>query len=80
MVQRTTQGTPNPELSKVDGMRKDLSLREAAVVGPLIALILLLGVYPKPVLDVINPAVQATLHDVGKTDPKPTVVNTEAGK
>jgi len=24
--------------------------------------------------------VQATLHDVGKTDPKPTVVNTEAGK
>ena len=80
MVQRTTQGTPNPELSKVEGMRKDLSLREAAVVGPLIALILLLGVYPKPVLDVINPAVQATLHDVGKTDPKPTVVNTEAGK
>jgi NADH-quinone oxidoreductase subunit M len=80
MVQRTTQGTLNPELSKVEGMRKDLSLREAAVVGPLIALILLLGVYPKPVLDVINPAVQATLHDVGKTDPKPTVVNTEAGK
>jgi NADH-quinone oxidoreductase subunit M len=80
MVQRTTQGTPNPELSTVDGMRKDLSLREAVVVGPLIALILLLGFYPKPVIDVINPAVQATLHDVGKTDPRPTVVNTEAGK
>jgi NADH-quinone oxidoreductase subunit M len=80
MIQRTTQGTPNPEMSKVDGMHRDLSLREAAVIGPLIALILLLGFYPKPVIDVINPAVQATLHDVGKTDPIPTVVNTEAGK
>jgi NADH-quinone oxidoreductase subunit M len=80
MIQRTTQGTPNPELARVDGMRKDLSLREAVVVGPLIALILFLGFYPKPVIDVINPAVQFTLHDVGKTDPKPTVANTEAGK
>jgi NADH-quinone oxidoreductase subunit M len=79
MIQRTTQGTPNPELEKVPAMRRDLSVREAVVVAPLIALILLLGFYPKPVIDVINPAVQATLHDVGKTDPKP-VVNTEAGK
>jgi len=80
MIQRTTQGTPNPALEKVDGMRRDLSVREVAVVTPLIALILLFGFYPKPVLDVINPAVQATLHDVGKTDPQPTLVNTEAGK
>jgi NADH-quinone oxidoreductase subunit M len=80
MIQRTTQGTPNPALEKVDGMRRDLTVREAAVVAPLIALILLLGFYPKPVLDVINPAVQSTLHDVGKTDPQPTLVNTEAGK
>jgi NADH-quinone oxidoreductase subunit M len=80
MIQRTTQGTPNPVLEKVEGMRRDLTVREVAVVTPLIALILLLGFYPKPVLDVINPAVQATLHDVGKTDPQPTLVNTEAGK
>jgi NADH-quinone oxidoreductase subunit M len=80
MIQRTTQGTPNPALEKVDGMRRDLSVREVAVVAPLIALILFFGFYPKPVLDVINPAVQATLHDVGKTDPQPTLVNTEAGK
>jgi NADH-quinone oxidoreductase subunit M len=46
-------------------------VREAFAVGPLIALIIFLGVYPKPVLDVINPAVQYTLHDVGKTDPAP---------
>jgi NADH-quinone oxidoreductase subunit M len=80
MIQRTTQGTPNPALEKVDGLRRDLTVREAAVVAPLIALILFFGFYPKPVLDVINPAVQATLHDVGKTDPQPTLVNTEAGK
>ena len=80
MIQRTTQGTPNPALATVPAMKRDLSVREAVAVGPLIALILLLGFYPKPVIDVINPAVQATLHDVGKSDPKPTAVNPEAGK
>ena len=38
---------------------------------PLIALIIFLGIYPKPLLDVINPAVKATLSDVHKTDPAP---------
>ena len=42
-------------------MRKDLSLRESLVVAPLIALLLVFGFYPKPLLDVINPAVAATL-------------------
>jgi NADH-quinone oxidoreductase subunit M len=74
MIQRTIQGTPNPALEQVAGMKRRLSLREAAVVTPLIALILLLGFYPKPVLDVVNPAVKATLSDVGKSDPKPAVV------
>ncbi|HKT05860.1 MAG TPA: NADH-quinone oxidoreductase subunit M [Rugosimonospora sp.] len=73
MVQRTTQGTLNPALEKVDRMRKDISLREVVVVAPLIALILVLGFYPKPVIDVINPAVKATLSDIGKQDPNPTV-------
>ncbi|MFU8872144.1 NADH-quinone oxidoreductase subunit M [Micromonospora sp. SL4-19] len=73
MVQRTTQGTLNPALTEVDGMRRDLSLREKVVVAPLIALIVLLGFYPKPVTDVINPAVKATMQDVGRTDPAPTV-------
>ncbi|TDC83377.1 NADH-quinone oxidoreductase subunit M [Micromonospora sp. KC606] len=73
MVQRTTQGTLNPELATVEAMHRDLSLREKVVVAPLIALIVLLGFYPKPVTDVINPAVQATMQDVGKTDPAPEV-------
>ncbi|WBB77951.1 NADH-quinone oxidoreductase subunit M [Micromonospora sp. WMMD882] len=73
MVQRTTQGTLNPALTEVEGMRRDLNLREKVVVAPLIALIVLLGFYPKPLTDVINPAVQATMQDVGSTDPAPTV-------
>jgi NADH-quinone oxidoreductase subunit M len=78
MVQRTTHGALNPALESVDGMRRDITLREKVVVAPLIALLLLLGFYPKPVTDVINPAVEATLADVGTTDPAPTAVNTEA--
>ncbi|MFF0315403.1 NADH-quinone oxidoreductase subunit M [Micromonospora sp. NPDC005252] len=82
MVQRTTQGTLNPALTEVDGMRRDLNLREKVVVAPLVALIVLLGFYPKPVTDVINPAVQATMDDIGRTDPAPTVGGTvqEAAK
>ena len=78
MIQRTTQGAVNPELETIKPMRRDLTLREAIVVTPLIGLILLLGFYPKPVTDVINPAVKATLSDMGKQDPAPTAVNREA--
>ncbi|OJF12436.1 NADH-quinone oxidoreductase subunit M [Couchioplanes caeruleus] len=74
MVQRTTQGTLNPALEEVPEMRRDMSWREKAVVAPLVLLLLLLGFYPKPVTDVINPAVEATMLDVGSTDPAPTAV------
>ena len=47
----------------------DMSRRELAVVTPLVVLILLLGVYPKPVLDVITPSVNATMDEVGLNDP-----------
>jgi NADH-quinone oxidoreductase subunit M len=43
----------------------DLSRRELAVVTPLIALIIGLGVYPQPLLRLIEPAVHATLSDMG---------------
>jgi NADH-quinone oxidoreductase subunit M len=74
MVQRTTQGTLNPALTEVPAMHKDISLREKVVVAPLVALLILFGFYPKPVTDVINPAIQATMQDVGTTDPAPTAV------
>ncbi|RBY93082.1 NADH-quinone oxidoreductase subunit M [Blastococcus sp. TF02A-30] len=43
----------------------DLSGRELVVVAPLVALIIVLGVYPQPLLDLIEPAVTATLSDLG---------------
>ncbi len=67
LYQRTMQGTV---IERVKGFA-DLDARELLAVGPLIALILFLGVYPKPLTDMINPAVKATMSDVGKTDPVP---------
>ena len=66
--QRTMQGA----LSSAHEKMKDLRGREVAALAPLIALMLVLGFYPKPVTDIINPAVAATMQDVGATDPAPT--------
>jgi NADH-quinone oxidoreductase subunit M len=44
---------------------RDLSRREIAVVSPLIAIIIVTGVYPQPLVDLIRPAVGATMSDVG---------------
>ncbi len=67
MYQRTMTG---PAGDKVAGM-PDLRARELWAVGPLIALIIVLGIYPKPVIDVINPAVRHTLVQVHSADPVP---------
>lgn len=68
--QRTMQGPSRlPRgLAKI----KDLQLREVLAVAPLIALMIFLGFYPKPLTDVINPAIDATMQDAGRTDPAPT--------
>ncbi|HEX2075656.1 MAG TPA: NADH-quinone oxidoreductase subunit M [Geodermatophilus sp.] len=44
---------------------RDLSRREIAVAAPLVALIIGLGVYPQPLIELIEPAVAATMSDVG---------------
>jgi NADH-quinone oxidoreductase subunit M len=70
MYQRTMNGpTPEPVAANLTG--RDLKPRELLAVVPLIALIIAMGVYPKPVLDVINPAVQSTLTQIHVTDPVP---------
>ncbi|WP_197505727.1 NADH-quinone oxidoreductase subunit M [Mycobacterium sp. 852002-53434_SCH5985345] len=51
----------------------DLRARELLVVAPLIALLFVLGVYPTPVLDIINPAVENTMTTIGQHDPAPSV-------
>ncbi len=45
LYQRTMQGTVSEKVKKF----RDLTLREGLAVGPLIALIVFLGVYPKPI-------------------------------
>jgi NADH-quinone oxidoreductase subunit M len=69
LYQRTMTG---PVKKGLEGM-KDLKVREIAAVAPLLALIIALGFYPKPILDVVNPTVNQTLSHVGKTDPAPAV-------
>ncbi|MGP4109816.1 NADH-quinone oxidoreductase subunit M [Streptomyces sp. 4N509B] len=69
LYQRTMTGPVKAGLEKLP----DLRVRELAVVTPLIAGLIFLGVYPKPLTDIVNPAVEHTLSDVGKTDPEPQV-------
>ncbi|MCI0687248.1 MAG: NADH-quinone oxidoreductase subunit M [Sporichthyaceae bacterium] len=73
LYQRAMNG---PVAGRARGI-SDLNRREVWAVVPLLAVIVALGVYPKPVLDVINPAVTRTLEHVEVTDPAPTV-NTSA--
>jgi len=75
MYQRMMTG---PKPASADGT-PDLTHRERWVVAPLILAFLVLGFYPKPVLDVINPAVERTLHYVGVTDPAATYPPAAAG-
>ncbi len=51
--QQAFHGKPGPEVAQT----RDLRWNERLVIAPLIVLIILLGVYPKPVLDRITPAV-----------------------
>ncbi len=76
MYQRTMTGPVAPEVASMP----DLKARELWAVGPLIALIVVLGVYPKPVIDVINPAVHSTLVQAHSTNPVPPHPATTAQK
>jgi len=67
MYQRAMNG---PVRDEVKGM-PDLRPRELLAVAPLVVLLIGAGVYPKPVLDIINPAVRVTMTQVHTTDPKP---------
>ncbi|MFD8013005.1 NADH-quinone oxidoreductase subunit M [Streptomyces sp. NPDC058955] len=78
LYQRTMTGPVKEEVRAMP----DLRPRELAVVAPLIAVLLFLGVFPKPLTDVVNPAVRHTMSDVQRTDPQPEVPvqNVEAAK
>jgi NADH-quinone oxidoreductase subunit M len=67
MYQRTMHGPVREETARLP----DLKARELWAVGPLIALIIFFGVFPQPLLNIINPAVHRTLVQVHATDPAP---------
>jgi NADH-quinone oxidoreductase subunit M len=69
VYQRTMTG---PAVEKVKGMR-DLSVREIAALAPVIVLIVVLGFFPKPLIDAITPTVKDTMVRVGVTDPAPKI-------
>lgn len=75
LYQRSMTGPVKPSLV---GM-KDLRGREIAALAPIVALTLFLGLYPAPLLNVVNPAVQNVMTAVGMTDPAPSVVPVSEG-
>jgi NADH-quinone oxidoreductase subunit M len=73
--QRVFTGPVRPELATTP----DLSTREKWVVGPLLALMLVLGFYPAPALDLVRDPARASLEQVGVDDTAPTVGADAAG-
>ena len=68
-VQKALHGPTTPGNENLP----DLNKREIAAIAPVIAVIIALGFYPKPALDVINPAAQETITKAGFSDPAPIV-------
>jgi NADH-quinone oxidoreductase subunit M len=48
---------------------KDLNIREKIAISPVIIVIVLMGFYPKPVLDLINPTAEKIVTSAGYSDP-----------
>jgi NADH-quinone oxidoreductase subunit M len=64
-VQKSLHGETKPGNESLT----DLVIREKIAIAPVIALIVLLGFYPKPVLDVINPTTAVVMQHAGAVDP-----------
>jgi NADH-quinone oxidoreductase subunit M len=47
----------------------DLTTREKIAIAPVLALIILLGIFPKPVIDLINPTAKTVISNNGYSDP-----------
>ena len=68
-VQRALHGPTTPGNENLP----DLNLREKVAIAPVIAVIIALGFYPSPLLNIINPASETVITQQGFTDPVPTV-------
>ena len=75
MYKRVAQG---PETENVKGL-VDLLPREAWAVAPILALTIVAGVFPQPIFNVVNPAVERVLEQVGAPPIEPSVPAVGAG-
>ena len=72
-VQKALHGPTTPGNENLP----DLNLREKIAIAPVIAIIVVLGFYPSPLLKVINPAATHVIAGLGFSDPVPTSGNNE---
>ena len=64
--ERVFTGEPDKDENK---SLTDIGLREVGILVPIVALIVVLGIYPKPVLERIEPAVEQVLDRIeARTD------------
>src|SRR4051794_18760905 len=68
MIQRVIHG---PVREGVETFR-DLNTREAWAIAPVVFVLIALGVYPKPLLDIITPSVKSSFSQVRSHDPAPS--------
>lgn len=71
MYQRTMTGAVTEPVAETFGAERgnDLTGRERWAIAPLLLIIFVFGFFPKPMLDLVEPAVTATMSQVGVSDP-----------
>lgn len=69
LYQRTMTGPVRAETANFPDLRR----RELAIVAPLAVALLVIGIFPKPVIDVIDDGVRPVLTEVGVIDPAPVL-------
>ena len=67
-VQKALHGPTTPGNENLS----DLNLREKIAIAPVMAIIIVLGFYPSPLLKTINPAASHVIAQLGFSDPIPT--------
>ena len=67
-VQKALHGPTTPGNENLS----DLNLREKIAIAPIMAIIVVLGFYPSPLLNVINPAASHVIAQLGFSDPAPS--------
>jgi NADH-quinone oxidoreductase subunit M len=73
--QRAMHGEPRPALAET----VDLDGREYAVLAPVVAVIIALGVYPRPVLDRIEPSADRHARMIAAQPDSPTTIEAGGG-